>query len=123
MFFDEHVVADAVHENLAAVDLAGGLVRQDPSLCASVLWGARVLARLESGWAAHLLDAWSAGRSSLRDAQGALNPTSLCVPSQKGRVLDFPQRHSATGLRPVAIGAPSGVSSRTGPRTTSGPSR
>ena len=30
-FFDEHVLADAVHENIAAVDLAGGLARQDPS--------------------------------------------------------------------------------------------
>ena len=31
-FFDEHVEADAVHENIAAVDLAGGLVRQQPDL-------------------------------------------------------------------------------------------
>ena len=29
-FFDEHVEADAVHENIAAVDLAGGLARQEP---------------------------------------------------------------------------------------------
>src|SRR3954470_862885 len=41
LFFDEHVAADAVHENVAAVDLAGGLVRQDPTICSSVLWGAR----------------------------------------------------------------------------------
>ena len=65
-FFDEHVVADAVHENVAAVDLAGGLVRQQPQLGADVLWGARALVELEARWAAHLLDAWSAGRSSLR---------------------------------------------------------
>src|SRR3954467_13120269 len=65
-FFDEHVVADAVHENIAAVDLAGGLVRQQPELCADVLWGARALVELEARWAAHLLDAWEAGRSSLR---------------------------------------------------------
>ena len=31
-FFDEHVIADAVHENIAAVDLAGGLARQEPAL-------------------------------------------------------------------------------------------
>ena len=31
-FFDEHVEADAVHENIAAVDLAGGLARQEPRL-------------------------------------------------------------------------------------------
>jgi hypothetical protein len=64
-FFDEHVVADAVHENIAAVDLAGGLVRRQPGLCADVLWGARALVELEARWAAHLLDAWEAGRSSL----------------------------------------------------------
>ena len=29
-FFDEHVTADAIHEAVAAVDLAGGLARQQP---------------------------------------------------------------------------------------------
>ena len=38
-FFDEHVLADAVHENIAAVDLAGGLARQEPALAAQILWG------------------------------------------------------------------------------------
>ena len=31
-FFDEHVMADAIHESVAAVDLAGGLARQQPEL-------------------------------------------------------------------------------------------
>src|SRR6188472_3815357 len=31
-FFDVHVTADAVHESIAAADLAGGLARQDPAL-------------------------------------------------------------------------------------------
>ena len=65
-FFDEHVVADAVHENLAAVDLAGGLDRQDPALAPQVVWGARALVAVEGLWARHLMDAWEAGRSSLR---------------------------------------------------------
>jgi Iron-containing redox enzyme len=64
-FFDEHVTADAVHENIAAIDLAGGLVRQDPSLAPDVLFGARALVELEARWARHLLDAWEGGRSSL----------------------------------------------------------
>ena len=34
-FFDEHVTADAIHENIAAVDLAGGLARQQPALLAT----------------------------------------------------------------------------------------
>ncbi len=66
LFFDEHVEADAVHEHLAAVDLAGGLIRQDPSLCASLLWGAEALAELEARWAAHLLGCWREDRTSLR---------------------------------------------------------
>jgi hypothetical protein len=64
-FFDEHVEADAVHENVAAVDLAGGLARQDPALTGSVLWGARALVDVEARWSRHLLAAWEDGRSSL----------------------------------------------------------
>jgi hypothetical protein len=65
LFFDEHVTADAVHENIAAVDLAGGLVRQQPELAASVLWGARALSRLDALWTEHLLACWDDGRGSL----------------------------------------------------------
>jgi hypothetical protein len=65
-FYDEHVVADAVHENIAAVDLAGGLARQDPSVVPDILWGAAALVELERRFARHLLDSWAAGRSSLR---------------------------------------------------------
>jgi Iron-containing redox enzyme len=64
-FFDEHVEADAVHENLAAVDLAGGLARMEPALAGDILWGARALVEVEGRWARHLLGAWEAGRSSL----------------------------------------------------------
>jgi hypothetical protein len=66
-FFDEHVLADAVHENVAAVDLAGGLVTQEPSLGPDVLWGARVLAAVEGLWSQHLLARWETGDSSLRE--------------------------------------------------------
>ncbi len=74
LFFDEHVEADAVHENVAAVDLAGGLVAQDPGLHQSVLWGARTLAYLGERWAEHLLGCWSEGKSSLL---GQLQPEPL----------------------------------------------
>lgn len=69
-FFDEHVEADAVHEAVACVDLAGGLIGQEPALAGDVLWGARCLAALERAWAVHLLEAWNAGRSSLRAPAG-----------------------------------------------------
>jgi Iron-containing redox enzyme len=64
-FFDEHVTADAVHENIAAVDLAGGLVRLEPELVDDILLGARALVELEGRWAATLLDAWGDDRSAL----------------------------------------------------------
>ena len=67
-FFDEHVTADAVHENIAAIDLAGGLVEQDPAAAAGILYGARALVEVEARWAAHLLGRWDAGRSSLAAA-------------------------------------------------------
>ena len=65
-FFDEHVEADAVHEQIAAVDLAGGLARMEPALAADIVWGARALVEVEARWARLLLDAWADGRSSLR---------------------------------------------------------
>jgi hypothetical protein len=64
-FFDEHVTADAVHENIAAIDLAGGLVAQDPAMAAEILYGARALVEVEARWATHLLGCWEAGDSSL----------------------------------------------------------
>ncbi len=64
-FYDEHVEADAVHENIAAYDLAGGLARQEPELAADILFGARALLFLEDRFARHLLAAWEAGETSL----------------------------------------------------------
>jgi hypothetical protein len=66
LFFDVHVVADAVHESVAAVDLAGGLARQDPALGADVLWGARALLEIDGDWARHVMSAWEDDASSLR---------------------------------------------------------
>jgi hypothetical protein len=65
-FFDEHVVADAIHENIAAVDLAGGLARQQPELVGDILWGAATLVALDANLARHVLGAWEEGVSSLR---------------------------------------------------------
>src|SRR5436305_3432299 len=64
-FFDEHVTADAVHENIAAVDLAGGLLSQEPESGPLLLWGAEALDHLEARWAAHLISCWENGSSSL----------------------------------------------------------
>jgi heme oxygenase-like protein len=65
LFFDEHVTADAVHEAIAAVDLAGGLARQDEALGPDILWGARALSHLDARWASHVLRCWNEDRTSL----------------------------------------------------------
>ncbi len=65
-FFDEHVEADAVHENVAAVDLAGGLARMEPAVAPDILLGARALVAVEARWSTHLMTSWERGRSSLR---------------------------------------------------------
>lgn len=64
-FFDEHVTADAVHEQVAAWDLAGGLAATEPELTGDIMWGAAALLELEARWARHLLGAWDRGESSL----------------------------------------------------------
>ena len=64
-FYDEHVEADAVHETIAAWDLADGLAVSNPELAADVLFGARALLALEARWGTHLLQAWGREESSL----------------------------------------------------------
>jgi hypothetical protein len=67
-FFDEHVTADAIHEAVAVVDLAGGLARQQPELTRDILWGAAALVEMDGRWARRMLGAWEDGVSSLRIA-------------------------------------------------------
>lgn len=64
-FFDVHVVADAHHQNVAADELAAGLVEQLPACDRLILFGADALAWIESQFSDHVLGAWRAGRSSL----------------------------------------------------------
>jgi hypothetical protein len=71
-FFDEHVEADSVHENIAAYDLAQALAEAEPALASDIVFGARCLMLLEGRWGRGLIEAWEQGRSSLRPATGAL---------------------------------------------------
>jgi hypothetical protein len=64
-FFDEHVEADSVHENIAAYDLAGALAAAEPELAGDILFGVRALLRLDGRFAEVLLDAWRLDESSL----------------------------------------------------------
>ena len=64
-FYDEHVEADSVHENIAAYDMAQGLAMLEPELTGDILFGARALILLEQRLASHLVGCWEQGRTSL----------------------------------------------------------
>lgn len=64
-FYDEHITADALHEQLAAHDLCGSLVADEPELARDVLFGAACALHLDNVVATSLLDCWAAGRTSL----------------------------------------------------------
>ncbi|HWU22574.1 MAG TPA: iron-containing redox enzyme family protein [Nocardioides sp.] len=59
-YFDEHVEADAVHEQLAARDICAALVAEEPRLRDDVLLGAAACVALDGLAAEHLLDRWGA---------------------------------------------------------------
>ena len=70
-YYDEHVEADAVHEQIAGRDLAGGLAEQHPELLEDIVFGAHCCLLVDGLVGAHLLASWQAGRSSLREESGA----------------------------------------------------
>jgi hypothetical protein len=59
-YFDEHVEADAVHEQIAAVDMCGSFAADEPHLVADVLWGAASCLALDAAAGAALLRRWNA---------------------------------------------------------------
>jgi len=65
-FFTEHIEADAVHEQVMRRDVLGDLLAREPELTADVVFGIQATELLEQRLADHLLGAWTAGRSSLR---------------------------------------------------------
>jgi hypothetical protein len=65
-YFDEHVEADAVHEQIAARDLAGSLAEDEPALLADILFGASASLVVDGLVGDHLLAAWTGGLSALR---------------------------------------------------------
>ena len=57
-YFLEHVEADAVHEQVVARDLCGGLVEQTPSARGEVIFGAAACLELDARSGAELLGRW-----------------------------------------------------------------
>ncbi|HEX2856086.1 MAG TPA: iron-containing redox enzyme family protein [Propionibacteriaceae bacterium] len=65
-YFAVHVQADAVHEQVAAYDLAGALAEQEPERIPDIMFGAASCLALDALLARRVLEAWQAGRSALR---------------------------------------------------------
>lgn len=65
-YYEEHVEADAVHEQVAVRSICGSLVAEDPRLLTDVAFGAATCLCLDDLAAAYLLDRWESGGSGLR---------------------------------------------------------
>lgn len=65
-FYDEHVEADAVHEQVVRHEVVDGLLADEPSLEADIAFGCAATVHLEDRLAAHIGAAWAEGRSALR---------------------------------------------------------
>lgn len=65
-FYAEHIEADAVHEQVLRRDVIGSLLSEEPELAADVVFGVLATEHLEARLGEHLLGAWRAGRTSLR---------------------------------------------------------
>ncbi|WP_129339833.1 iron-containing redox enzyme family protein [Cellulomonas endophytica] len=102
LYFDEHVEADAVHEQIAGRDLAGALAAQEPEVRDDVLFGAAACLALDTWVAQAQVGAWSAGRSSLLHPLPDLVPAALALPD--GRAV--PDGTAVPAGAPVRVGAP-----------------
>ncbi|MEU1659337.1 iron-containing redox enzyme family protein [Streptomyces griseofuscus] len=65
-FYDEHVEADAVHEQVVRHEVIGGLLEEEPELAQDIAFGIDATEYLEDRLGRRLLADWRAGRSSLR---------------------------------------------------------
>jgi hypothetical protein len=65
-YFDEHVEADAVHEQLAARDLAGSLAEEEPHVANDILFGAAACLAVDGRLWGGLRERFERGESALR---------------------------------------------------------
>jgi hypothetical protein len=67
-FYDEHVQADAAHEQIAAHDMCVSFATAHPALAGDVLYGAACALTLDRLFTEHVLGCWERGTTSLREA-------------------------------------------------------
>ena len=65
-FYDEHVEADAVHEQVVRHGVIAPMLAAEPALAGDVVFGIRASGFLADRFGDTLLDAWAQGRSALR---------------------------------------------------------
>lgn len=75
-YYDEHIEADAVHEQLALHAIAGAFAVEHPEEWPQVLLGAHACLDLENRYAHHILETWGATMTA-----GPRNPTPVEPPS------------------------------------------
>lgn len=99
-FYDEHVEADAVHEQVVRREVVAGLLADEPHLEPDVAFGVRATVLVEDRLAARLLNAWRAAGAPC----GARCPLRRGPPSRHRVAFPQPAQQlvSDTGhLRPV----------------------
>ncbi|WP_406438501.1 iron-containing redox enzyme family protein [Streptomyces sp. NBC_00631] len=77
-FYTEHVEADAVHEQVVRHEVVAGLLADEPSLEADVVFGIRATGHLEDRLAARLLADWRESGTALRT--GRIIPATVGTP-------------------------------------------
>ena len=65
-FYAEHVEADAVHEQVLRREVLAPMLADEPHLAGDIVFGIQASQLLGGRFADEVLDAWAAGRSSLR---------------------------------------------------------
>ncbi|MFC6081825.1 iron-containing redox enzyme family protein [Sphaerisporangium aureirubrum] len=73
-YYEEHVRADAVHEQIAVHDMCGRFAADHPELAGDVLYGAACALTLDRLFTEHVVGRWRAGAGSLREAVAAAAP-------------------------------------------------
>jgi len=70
-YYDEHVEADSVHEQIAAHDMCGSFAQENPAEAEDVIFGAACCLAVDQLFADHLLGYWERDESSLLQLEAA----------------------------------------------------
>ncbi|MFB7512306.1 iron-containing redox enzyme family protein [Streptomyces sp. NPDC056144] len=69
-YYDEHVEADAVHEQVVRREVVGGLLDEEPGLAPDIAFGIAATRFLENRFGSRVVESWTQGGSALRTPSG-----------------------------------------------------